>query len=132
MSLAAVLKWVDLSRVILGPILAAKGVDPKIIGGVVNSVGDAEVALGPGTGQQKLAAVIDGLQQTMSASGASSETIAATTAAVTDGISTGIATIKDVQAVKAAHDAGQVATAPVPTGAVSAPVVPTTPPASTT
>ncbi len=113
--LSSILKWVDLSRVILGPILAAKGVSPTLITGIVTTVGDAETALGPGTGAQKLGAVIDGLQNTMQASGASQETIQATTEAVTDGLTQGIQVIKDVQAVQAAHAAGSPSPLPGPT-----------------
>ena len=99
MSLADVLKWIEFSRSILPLALAAAGVPATRISPIVSAVGSAETALGPGTGAEKLAAVVAGEQAVMQASGASDATIATTTAAVTSGLQTGIAIVNEVHQI---------------------------------
>ena len=111
MNMADVLKWIEFSRQILPLALAATGKVPtERIAPIVAAVGDAETALGPGTGTDKLAAVVAGEQSVMQASGASQATIDTVTAAVTSGLSTGIAVVNAVHQIHQAPPAP--ATAP--------------------
>lgn len=109
MSLTDVLKWIAFAKAILPLALAAKGVGSEKIGSIVQTATDAETALGPGSGTQKLAAVVDGVTASMHASGASADLIATTTAAVTSGLQTGIALVNEVQQI---HKADAPAVAP--------------------
>jgi len=111
---ANLLKWIALAKTVLPGVLAIAGVPDDKIGSVVGAVTEAETALGPGTGQQKLAAVVRGTQQVMTTAGASPATIAATTDAIVTGLNAGIKIVNDVQALK-------VSEAPAP------PAPPTTP-----
>jgi hypothetical protein len=98
MSFSDVKKWLDLVQMILPAILALKGVPSHITSNVVSLVGDAEVALGPGTGGQKLASVLKGVGDSMAAAGATPKHVADVQTAVQEGLATGI------QVVNTVHD----------------------------
>ncbi len=99
------LMWIALAKTVLPGVLVIAGVPSDKITPIVGAVTEAETALGPGTGQQKLAAVVRGVQQTMAASGADPSTIAATTDAIVTGLNAGIKIVNDVQQIKVDHPA---------------------------
>lgn len=94
-----VLKWVEFAKSILPLGFKAAGVADDQIAPAVALVGESEIALGDGTGTQKLQAVVDGLTNGMKLARASDETIAATVDAVTSGLNTTIKVVNDVHAI---------------------------------
>jgi biotin synthase-like enzyme len=100
-----VLKWIGIARLILPTALIAAGVPAEAVHGITNTVVDAETALGPGTGAEKLAAVVKGVTDGMEAKGVSPTTIAATKATLEHGVSSAVQLVNDVHDLKAAHEA---------------------------
>lgn len=89
-------------KAVLPGTLALAGVPIEMVTPIVSLAQDAETALGPGTGPQKLQAVVDGIGQTMTAKGADPTTIAAVQGAAVTGINAGFSIATDVQALHAA------------------------------
>lgn len=121
MDLGKFLKVFDFVRsAVLPGTLALAGVPQDKIGTIVTLAGDAEGALGPGTGPQKLQYVLDGLQNGMKTAGASDTTIASVSDAATAGIASAFTIAKDVQALHASHVDNLIASGVVPTAAAPA------------
>ena len=100
--LGTVLHWISYAKIILPFVLQAKGVSPEIAGKVTTLVTDAETALGAGTGEQKAAAVLKGVEDAMA--GASPAKIDATKDLVRIGLTDGIKAVNDVHALRATPD----------------------------
>lgn len=96
-----ILKWISIAKIILPFVFAAKGVDPTLVGHVTDLVTDAETALGAGTGPEKAAAVLKGVDDAMSAANADPAKIAATKDLVTIGLTDGIKAVNDIHTLKA-------------------------------
>lgn len=96
-----VLKWIGIAKIILPFVFASKGVDPALIGHITDLVTDAEAALGPGTGADKAAAVLKGVDDAMTAAGVDPAKIGATKDLVTIGLSDGIKAVNDIHTLKA-------------------------------
>lgn len=90
------LPWIELARPIVGAILAAKGVPADVTTKAVDTMGEAEIALGDGTGDQKLQAVLNGVADVMTAKKANTTTITAVQDVVAKGISDGIGIANDI------------------------------------
>jgi hypothetical protein len=101
MNLSAVLKWIGYAKIILPFVFQAKGLDPQLAGHITDLVTDAETALGPGTGEQKAAAVLKGVEDGMTAAGASPAKIGATKDLVQIGLTDGIKAVNDVHELHA-------------------------------
>ena len=100
MAMADVLKWIDFAKQVLPLALVATGKVPQArIAPIVAAVGDAELALGPGKGMDKLNAVLQGEKDVMTAAGASQATIDSVSAAVAGGLSEGITIANAVNAI---------------------------------
>lgn len=97
------LHWIAFARVILPITLRAAGVPADIADHATAIAGDAEAALGDGTGPDKLAAVADGVRHAMQAKGASATTVQATVDAVSAGLATGIKLTNDIHTIAAGH-----------------------------
>jgi len=88
--LSKLISWLDVARIVLPPTLVAAGLDAEQAQQITQTVGEAEGALGPGTGTEKLQHVLNGIGTTMKASGASDTTIQAVQDMAASGIATGI------------------------------------------
>jgi hypothetical protein len=92
-----------LAQTILPGALALKGVSPEHIQQITHLTGEAEAALGPGSGPEKLQHVVNGIGDALKAKGADDVTIAGVQGVAVEGINAAFSIAKDVQAVHDAH-----------------------------
>lgn len=91
------------AKAVLPGTLALAGVPQDKIQPIVGLAQEAEAALGDGTGPEKLQHVLNGVSDTMKASGADDATIAGVQGAAVTGINAAFSIAKNVQALHAAH-----------------------------
>lgn len=110
-----ILSWLKFAEKLLPTGLISAGVNPEKVHGLTGAIIDAETALGPGTGAEKLAAVVKGVTDGMTVKGVAPATIAATKQTLEHGVSSAVQLVNDVHALHEAH-ASQPGTTDAPSG----------------
>lgn len=92
------------TKAVLPGALVLAGVPAEMVQPIIGLSQEAEAALQPGTGPEKLQHVINGIGNAMQAKGADPVTIATVQGAAVQGINAGFAIAKDVKALHDAHE----------------------------